>query len=219
MALATIWPASGSSHPSRSPHAGEGFGQVQLLAGPFGRRVGIGLVRRGSGQQLGADRLQLFDRQDGGVFGEEGFHVAGQIPVEAADGVGDLLGVIDPEIDRFPSLCWSSASGRRGHGRDGPVWRPSRGTDRRCSSRTWVIDPAPSARNASDRSARSTSRHVNRSSCRPAPNTSGSTSVANSPDVSAETAAAASSAASACNCAAFAANPLRPCVRLCHRRA
>ena len=55
-----------------------------------------------------------------------------------------------------------------------------------------VVDAAPSTLNAPDRSARSISRHVSSSPCRTAANTSGSTSVARTPDVSAETAAASS---------------------------
>jgi hypothetical protein len=69
----------------------------------------------------------------------------------------------------------------------------------------WTVVAAPSQWNAPVRSARSTSRQVSRSICRLAPNTSGSTSVAKIPELSAVTAAA-NSPASACNCAAFAAN-------------
>ena len=86
-----------------------------MLRRPLLRRLLVGLFGGGGGEQLSGEGLELFDGQAGGVFGEEPFHVHGEVVVQPADGVGDDLRVVDPEIagpQALPVIGIRSASAR-----------------------------------------------------------------------------------------------------------
>ncbi len=145
----------------QAPHPADRFGQVQMLRRPFAGGFVIGVLGGGGGEQFGGQRFELFDGQPGGMVGEEPFQVQCQVVAQAADRIRDDLRMIHPELARpatsSPVIGMVSESARPSRTRL-PAQAPD--SPRTGSSRTAIVDAAPSAVKAPVRSTRSISRHV-----------------------------------------------------------
>ncbi len=111
----------------QAPHPADRFGQVQMLRRPFTGGFFVGGFGGGGGEQFRGQRFELFDRQPGGMVGQEPFQVQCQVVAQAADRIRDDLRMIHPELPGLPDLPGHRHGVRKRPAEPDPPARPGAG--------------------------------------------------------------------------------------------